>query len=41
MKIFRYDLMLARLWSTRPAAPGFLIHDGNLFDGVMAEELRA
>ena len=30
----RYDLMLASLWAARPASPGFLIHDGTLFDGV-------
>ena len=28
-----YDLMLARLWSGRPASPGVLIHDSTLFDG--------
>lgn len=34
MEVFCYDLMLARLWSGRPASPGFLIHDSTLFDGV-------
>ncbi len=34
MKIFCYDLMLARLWSARPTTPGFLIHDSTIFDGV-------
>lgn len=34
MKVFCYDLMLAHLWSKRPAAPGVLIHDSTIFDGV-------
>ena len=34
MKVFCYDLMLARLWSARPASPGFPIHDSAIFDGV-------
>ena len=34
MKIFCYDLMLAQLWSGRPQAPGFLVHDSIIFDGV-------
>lgn len=34
MKIFCYDLMLAQLWAERRTAPGFLIHDSTLFDGV-------
>jgi len=34
MKVFCYDLMLARLWSARPTTPGFLIHDSTIFDGV-------
>lgn len=34
MKIFCYDLMLARLWSSKPHSPKYLIHDSTLFDGV-------
>jgi uncharacterized protein YydD (DUF2326 family) len=34
MKIFCYDLMLARLWSGCSTSPGFLIHDSTIFDGV-------
>ena len=34
MKIFCYDLMLAKLWARRKTSPGFLIHDSALFDGV-------
>lgn len=34
MKIFCYDLSLARLWSQRPYRPGFLIHDSTLYEGV-------
>ena len=34
MKIFCYDMMLAGLWSGRPASPGFLVHDSDLFEGV-------
>ena len=34
MKIFCYDLSLARLWSRRPHHPGFLIHDSTIYDGV-------
>lgn len=34
MKIFCYDLMLAQLWADKTTAPGFLIHDSTLFDGV-------
>ena len=34
MKIFCYDLSLARLWSRRPHHPGFLIHDSAIYDGV-------
>ena len=34
MKIFCYDLMLAKLWARRPVSPGFLVHDSALFDGV-------
>lgn len=32
MKVFCYDLMLAELWSTKPHAPGFLVHDSIMFD---------
>ncbi len=32
MKIFCYDLMLAKLWSERDTSPGFLIHDTTIFD---------
>lgn len=35
MKIFSYDLTLAELWSVRNThAPGFLIHDSVIFEGV-------
>ncbi|RYG19499.1 DUF2326 domain-containing protein, partial [bacterium] len=34
MKIFCYDLMLARLWSGRRPSPLLLMHDSTLFDGV-------
>lgn len=34
MKVFCYDLMLARVWSERKQGPGFLIHDSTIFDGV-------
>lgn len=34
MKVFCYDLMLARLWSSRPTSPGFIVHDSTIFDGV-------
>lgn len=34
MKIFCYDLTLAKLWSKKERSPGFLIHDSKIFDGV-------
>ena len=34
MKIFCYDLTLAKLWSAKNRSPGFLIHDSMIFDGV-------
>ena len=34
MKIFCYDLTLAKIWSKRKQSPGFLIHDSTIFDGV-------
>ena len=34
MKIFCYDMMLARLWAGRPVSPGFLIHDSDIFADV-------
>ena len=34
MKIFCYDLMLARLWAEKHQESSFLIHDSTLFDGV-------
>ena len=34
MEIFCYDMMLAGLWAGRPASPGFLVHDSDLFEGV-------
>lgn len=34
MKIFCYDLTLAKLWSEKEQSPGFLIHDSKIFDGV-------
>jgi uncharacterized protein YydD (DUF2326 family) len=34
MKVFCYDLMVAQLWADKAPAPGFLIHDSTIFDGV-------
>jgi len=34
MKVFCYDLTLAKIWSKRKQSPGFLIHDSAIFDGV-------
>jgi uncharacterized protein YydD (DUF2326 family) len=34
MKIFCYDLMLAKLWAERKPSPRLLIHDSTIFDGV-------
>lgn len=34
MKIFCFDLMLARLWSEHQPRPGFLVHDSLIFDPV-------
>lgn len=34
MKIFCYDLMLARLWAERSISPRILVHDSIIFDGV-------
>ena len=34
MKVFCYDLTLAKIWSKRDTAPGFLIHDSVVYDGV-------
>ena len=34
MKIFCYDLMLARLWATKQPSPRLLMHDSTVFDGV-------
>ncbi|MEO5333875.1 MAG: DUF2326 domain-containing protein [Magnetococcus sp. YQC-5] len=34
MKIFCYDLVLARLWAEQPISPRILIHDSMIFDGV-------
>jgi uncharacterized protein YydD (DUF2326 family) len=34
MKIFCFDLMLARLWSQHLPTPGFLVHDSLIFDPV-------
>ena len=34
MKIFCYDLMLAKLWAKKAKSPIFLIHDSIIFDGV-------
>ncbi len=34
MKIFCYDIMLARLWAERKPSPRLLIHDSTIFDGV-------
>lgn len=34
MKVFCYDMMLARLWAERTPSPRLLIHDSTIFDGV-------
>jgi len=34
MKVFCYDLTIAELWARRSSAPGFLVHDSTIFDGV-------
>ncbi|HAT49141.1 MAG: DUF2326 domain-containing protein [Nitrospirae bacterium] len=34
MKIFCYDLMLARLWAEQSVSPRVLIHDSDIFNGV-------
>ena len=34
MKVFCYDLTLAKIWSKKKQSPGFLIHDSAIFDGV-------
>lgn len=34
MKIFCYDHMLAQLWANERSAPGILMHDSTIFDGV-------
>lgn len=34
MKIFCFDLMLARLWAEKKPSPGFLVHDSLIFDPV-------
>ena len=34
MKIFCYDLMIAKLWSKKSPSPAFLMHDSMIFDGV-------
>lgn len=34
MKIFCYDLMLAKIWARKDKTPGFFIHDSIILDGV-------
>ena len=34
MKIFCYDLMLAKIWAKKPRSPSFLIHDSIIFADV-------
>lgn len=34
MKIFCYDLTLARLWASKQTSPGFLVHDSVIFADV-------
>ncbi len=34
MKVFCYDLMLARLWAEKSSSPRLLIHDSTIFDPV-------
>lgn len=34
MKVFCYDVMLARLWAERAPSPRLLVHDSTIYDGV-------
>ncbi len=34
MKVFCYDMTLAAIWAGKIAAPGMLVHDSLIFDGV-------
>jgi uncharacterized protein YydD (DUF2326 family) len=34
MKIFCFDMMLARIWKDKTSSPDFIIHDSTLYDGV-------
>jgi len=34
MKVFCYDLTLARMWAGRTPSPRLLVHDSTIFDGV-------
>ena len=34
MKVFCYDLTLAKLWSAKTRKPSFLVHDSTMFDPV-------
>ena len=34
MEIFCYDMVLSRIWSSKPVSPGFLIHDSTIYADV-------
>src|SRR5262249_17009150 len=34
MKVFCYDMTLAKMWSERSPSPGLTVHDSAIFDGV-------
>ena len=39
MKVFCYDLMLIKLQKNKSFSPGFLIHNGNIFNGVAERQV--
>lgn len=39
MKIFCYDLVLGKIWSTHNESPGFIVHDSAIFDGVDSRQV--
>ena len=39
MKVFCYDLMLAKLWSKKRSSPGILLHDSSIFDPVDVRQI--
>lgn len=40
MRIFGFDMTLARMAAKQQFGPGFLIHDSHLFDGVDPRQVR-